>query len=687
MTDGAAAADHHDDDYQNFADIFAEVVNGSVDDPILHLVVLTYEFDEQQLLNLVSVRSLEELSGLRRSHLKLLSDIRPIVFFDARKTKPFSSLPQFLELHPYKTAGYACHHSKAYLIVTRQTIRLVVGSFNLTATGLFRNREVFDSWCWTSAVSDDTHLLREFIDFLRSHYAPEARASAASALGTLLDTLETRVTPWPISAQGDSHLLVSGYGEPTGLDAIASQWDAWFPDSQVERIFTVSPFFDEAPQNGCIAGDWGARFPQLRSLEIVTDEMVLPNLAKAHFGSARHPAERRLYLIPSELSAAERKRIDDQRRGSGKDLVISRALHAKVLLLSSSDGPALAYLGSANFSRKAWGGTNRELGIVWRIDNPEDLRTRILDHLSVVLKDHYDTLPGTPPEQLPKEDEEGYQEDGLFPAFIDHILLEFADDGRNVRFRAFGGAPDQLAGYRITWSGQLLTFTDDRSQPIAKGQFENALLAGRTIEFRPLLKADQCYWFPFQYAGELIAEREVLMHPSSWDWLMFYLYPDMEGDPGDPTSLPGPPPESDESVTSQALEVDREGNCVIAMQRYLNLFCRIERTFAERLPDILKLPETAGQNQALKSQALDPLAGLATLLWRESSARPMDRLFKLGELKLMVLDLRDRTNAAMHGCFDALLGQIDAMLAADAGADALALDYLRFLANAEALSQ
>ena len=46
-------------DFLNFSEFFSAAVALAEDDPIEHLMVLTFEFDEQQLLNLVQHRALE----------------------------------------------------------------------------------------------------------------------------------------------------------------------------------------------------------------------------------------------------------------------------------------------------------------------------------------------------------------------------------------------------------------------------------------------------------------------------------------------------------------------------------------------------------------------------------------------------------------------------------------------------
>lgn len=669
------------DEFFNFSDLFSEVLTLLDDDPIEHFIVLTYEFDEQQLLNLAVLRSLEEEKEIGKSGLKLLSSIRPVVFFDARKTRPFGRLPQFLELHPCKTAGFSCHHSKAYCIVTRKTIRLAVGSFNLTYSGLFRNREVIESWCWRTADSPDTHLLFEWIDFLKTQYLTEAQESSASALNAALVTIEKRAFGWQKPAKSASHFLASGYGNGHGIDALAAQWDNWFPDQSPDHLFVVSPFFDEAPHGNSIAAKFVERFPLLSDIEIVTDESTFSNLSQIHFGPSANRMRASLRLIPESLSESERRRIERQASGKTKDLLISRPLHAKILTLSFQGGFGLAYLGSANFSAKAWLGVNREFGLVWQIDNATTLRNGVLSALSVSPEDRFNELPLLPTEKPPKDDEESVEDDSLFPDFIDYIVLEPTAGENQLVFLIKGNNISRLSEYYIYWADLKLNLLDGRSQTIRLDEFRNLLLGGRTIEFKPCSEPAKSFWFPFQYSGELVAEREALMHSSSWDWLNFYLNPDFDGGDEDPESLPKvggfpplPPPVS-------PIDVDREANCVIAMQRYLSLFSRIETTFDTRLTAILKIEDAVAREQALKTQVLDPLAGLAALLEREPAKRPEDRLFKLGELRLLLSSLARKSPPALHECFEQSLARLVTSMTPAQGRTFLSSDYLQFVTS------
>lgn len=670
------------DEFLNFSDIFSAAIALAEDDPIEHLIVLTFEFDEQQLLNLVQHRALEEQKDPARSGLKLLSTIRPVVFYDARKTKPFGRLPQFLELHPCKTAGFSCHHSKAYCVVARKAIRLVVGSFNLTYTGLFRNREVLQEWTWQSAESADTHILVEWIDFLRQHYLSEAQASSQSALAAAMATVDARTAAWgipPPRPNMHSHLLASGYGERSGLDLLVDRWNAWFPDQAPTSLFVVSPFFDENPANLCLADLIGSRLPTLSLLEVVTDAANQANLSRAHFGRHFAPKHSALRLIPETISADERARIERQSGNSTKDLVLDRSLHAKVLLLATADGAGIAYLGSANFSRKAWLGDNRELGYIERIDSAPALREVVMRALSVAPGNHFDELPELPPEAPPKPDTEEIVEDALFPAFIDFVVLAPSSGSDCFRFMVHGSQLERITEYAIHWADLRLTFTDGVSQDIPIGQFRNMLLGGRTLEFRPRQNADRSFWFPFQYAGELIADRPALMHASSWDWLAFHLNPNGADEGEDPESTQWLDGRSGAALPVAMPDVDREANCVIAMQRYLSLFSSVERSFERSLAELAKIEDPSARRRAIRSQIIDPLSGLATLLQREPVQQLADRLFKLGELVLFVESLATQTPAAKRNEFADLAAGIKLALDAAKGTDTLSADYHAFV--------
>lgn len=688
-----------DTSYRSFRDIAAGIFSRRNEDPVLHILVLTYEFDDQQLQNLVCGNDLETDFELRQAQLKVLCDIRPVVIYDSRKTPEAPKLPQFLELHPWKSGAWSCHHSKAYMVVTAARVHLVLGSFNLTFTGLFRNREVFDYFCWGSAESDeipqpDTHLLREWTDFLKNFCLVRMRESSHSALRPIVDALDRRLSAMPaLATSATEHLVVSGYLEAgaasrlAGLDQLEQRWVEFFPGESPFAALAVSPFFDLQPgaANGGFAEALKSRFPSIEQLSMVTSEAAAKDLSKEHFGGVRHGE---LFLVPELVSDKERKSLVADSPGQGNSMQgveIRRKLHAKLLVLQGKSG-SMVYLGSANFSIKAWMGANFELGFVRRVNQTNDLREAILHGIGAMPDDRFAMLPeATPVALAPQTDDEEYSTDGHSPGFIEMVSLQPGAEPEHFRFVfelvAAGNGLDagNFDDYEISWADIHLHTgrTVDSvvlSQDLAKREFRRLLVGGRNLCLRHREHREHPYYLPFQYHGELIAERESFVHPTSWDWMSYYLNSTLGtagiGTPGE--FVPGEAMGED-TATGTGFAVEREKNLVIAMQAYLSQFSRVEREFLARRGRINLLPADR-RVEELRGQVAEPLAALSRILLREApvdSVRSAGGLessaFKLGELLLLARRLAKGLTAHEAALFDAWTLPVAALLRGWAG--------------------
>jgi hypothetical protein len=680
--------------FANYGDVVSDVLSTIKKDAVLHVLVLTYEFDEQQLVNLVCSRNLEENFELRQAQLKVLSNMRPLVIYDARKSKSFSKVPQFLELHPYKAAGFTCHHSKAYLIVTEKTIRLALGSFNLTATGIFKNREVFEDFFWDTHNRTHIAVLSEWIDFLQNSYATRLKSSSHSALSNILETLRKRTQEWSAKTETDEiHLIHSGYkDDQDGLKMLRSQWEKWFPGKEPYSLLAVSPFFDESPQTKSLANDIHGAFPNITTMTLITDQHVAVSLCKAHFGPFANNA---LLLIPGDLGEVEKQRIERLARQTGnsiKDQLISRKLHAKILMLYSDDA-AVLYLGSANFSRKAWRGNNQELGAIFKEHQPTQVLKTIIQSLGASVEDHYRSLPSIPLSIVTVEDDEGYSDETNFPGFIELIQLAPNQDCSAVQFRfevGERGSDDKrlsLDDYVVQWAGVELVISHQHSHWIERQEFQSRLVGARSLSFQHKTDTEKVYWFPFQYEGKLIAERETFLHPSSWDWMAFYLNPDRESPRAPGEFIPGEENNSDDPERTEVDSISREDNCVIAMQGYLTLFSRVESDFFKRIDDIKSL-EFDQSLRLLKQQVIDPLLGFSRLLEREATESAKEQqvneisqadVFKMGELLQLVNTLQVQTRDDLKSAFDLLQSRIRTILSGWKGKNKLRTQYLKFV--------
>ena len=685
--------------YGSFRDITAEIFSQRHDDPILHILVLTYEFDDLQLQNLVCGNDLEADFELRQAQLKVLCDIRPVVIYDARKTKEALKLPQFLELHPWKSRAWSCHHSKAYLIVTTRQVNLVLGSFNLTFTGLFRNREVFEHLKWSiddAAESNSPNLLREWNGFLTAHCLTRLQESSQSALRNIVDTLNVRLgmLSSPESAATE-HLLASGYGSAageatgdpasngSGMDQLAARWLEQFPGLEPVSAFAVSPFFDQltgTAQSG-LAAELRRHFPGLSRLTVVTDEKNVSELTKKHFGGI---PQGELFPIPYEISPEERRRLASAAKTTGRsiqDVQIERKLHAKVLLLEGASG-GLVYFGSANFSSKAWLGANQELGLVRRVEHPARLREEILAGLGTSSEDQFERLPdSSTSSHTQSQDDEEYRADGSFPDYIELVSIRPEEGTDRLRFVFELGTRDStdgkmgdLADFDVSWGGMGIIVTEQDSsrfvsQSFEKRDFQARLLGGRNIKLTHSHLPCGPYFLPFQYDGELVADRDVFVHPSTWDWMAFYLNPELGlgGGAGGVEFVPG---EASNALEPDAdlFAIEREKNPVIAMQGYLTLFVRIEREFMKRRARLDGTPPERRRSD-LSGQLVEPLAALGKLLLREAAGdgsvpvRGLESfVFKLGELLLLTSRLTQGLDPSERALFDVWTSPVRAFL-------------------------
>jgi hypothetical protein len=667
---------------QSFAHVFSSVLENRHEDPLLRVLVLTYEFDERQILNLACAQSLEQEFELRQSLMRTLCELRPVVLYDARKTRECAALPQFLELHPVHAGPWACHHSKAYLQVTRDTIRLVLGSFNLTATGLFKNREVFEVLRWDKDNREDQGLLREWIEFLETHVLVGMDGSSKSALTEIVAILNQRLEAPAVGTPRTKQLLHSGYeATGTGLDQLVKAWANFFPGTQPEHVFVVSPFFDLSPRQGSFAADLHRAFPTLHSMELITSETGKNGLGKDHFADF---LECRLQISPELIDEAERTRLEKQ-QGLGNDVLVKRGLHAKLLCLVSGRS-ALMYGGSANFTRKAWGTVmqrNRELGLVQVCEDFGPWRKAALECLSVPQMDVYPLLPAFAPEALPSDDAEGYADSAGYPEFLGWVQLCTQQD-ETLRF-AFHAAEEMtssidsaLATYRIEWRGLVLGVRKGLSQPVTLEQLRERLVGGRNLRLIHQGHPDSVHWFPFQYDALLVEERTDFVHPTVWDWFDFHLDPSRQEEMGFAEFLPGQDDGSDDGTWN---EVNREANSVIRMQTYLSRFEKTEAHFLKQL-DAMEECRPEDRGEVFHATVSQPLRGLLHLLVRDAKGSDQSRiesLFRVGELALFLGRMNAKAEAERSALNELLQESLTFMKDVDKAAQGLERYYGRFV--------
>ena len=595
------------------------------DDPVLRILVLTYEFDEQQLLNMLLQRSLGERLEPTPTHLANLADLSPVVIYDSCKTKPSGLLPHFLELLPVKAKAWSCHHPKAYLIVTEQQVHLLIGSANLTASGLFTNREVFLAFHWNQANRNELSLLADFAQLVESEYG---RSFDSPALRAILMLLKDRIAAWTLPTKGEDaapRLIASGFRDrPSGLDQLEQAFAEVCPHLVApSALFIVSPFFDKTTDGALLIEAIEKRFGQVPRKELVTSEDALQTIAKRHLGSK---GVRHVWSIPEEVVGVEKEHICAANESAQVEhLKIDRALHAKLLILVVDDR-ALIYLGSANFSCNAWLGRNNELGVAWWHEgNADALWAGLKKGLGCTPNDRFTELPAQTAVRPDVIDPEEVPLPNRYPDFVKRAELVQSGTARlRFRFEFDATRPGVIGDYRVEWGGLNLDIDNGVSQAFSEDDARTRLFSGRNLLF--VWQADPriSYPLPFRHSAAMFDARYEFVHPTPEDWMAHCIghNRDSGGGQGGIEQLPG-----DDPLPPDRPDDDREDNPVVRMQRYLSDFTFVEAAFKSRASRAS--PDRWGDLVA------KPLMTFARILERSCQGRSTQLTFQIGELVLL----------------------------------------------------
>ncbi|MBK6851965.1 MAG: hypothetical protein IPG93_10170 [Burkholderiales bacterium] len=657
------------------------------DDPVVKLLVMTYEFDDQQLLNMLVQRPLSDRLDPAPAHAAQVADLAPVVIYDARKTRPESALPHFLDLLPVRVGAWRCHHPKAYLVVTHRRVHLLIGSMNLTASGLFANREAFCSFTWHDEALADLHILESFVALLESEY----RDFDSASLDAVLASVRSRMGSWPVErsdALSPATLLVANGFESKGghahaLDQLQAFFRAHFGERQLDALYVVSPFFDKAAGGDFLVGEIEARFGPLPVKEVVTDEAALAALSRAHLGQG---GRRAVFAILPEVSPAERRLISQANDGAATEaLVLERKLHSKLWILGCGRR-RLVYVGSGNFTRKAWCGDNHELGVAWIEDGEAaSLWRDIRKDLCCGDADRFGDLAPMPgPLEFPDDDD--YVEERGYPDFVKDIELSWHEDVVRFTVRVQLERAADLARFRVDWAGLALTFeavpgsSEALSQPLRDQLVRARLIGGRNLRFELVEDGTVVHFLPFRHDRALFDRRFEFVHLTADDWMAHCLGRDIDRGSLDPDEhLPEEEPVI--SPLTRALD-DRASNAVIRTQRYLSDFNDVETEFHKRSDEWAAA--TGSDPVAWELRVGQPLATFARILERTVDD-PIDRSFRLGELKLLADELKGPPEGRRQLTSEVLAALRRPRSASPAGDRALprGLDpYLRFVDGA-----
>jgi hypothetical protein len=585
------------------------------------LIILTYELDEAALFDVCLVNN---------QNSKSIHTVKPVVFYDVRKTKEFFNAPPSVELVPYYKSG-GKHHSKAYLFSTDSEVHLILGSLNLTKSGLLRNREVFKHFMCSKTDVNSVSLLQDFISFFEDNYQHRGTDNLKDSLvhiKSLIGSFETKKS-------SNHHLIHSGYGE-SGLRMLSNVWKNQFPDDSPDNTFIISPFFDAAENN--IVKKLEKYGVKPASLHLVTargQSEKLP-ISKPYYSEAIKHIDLKVYesdnkILPGTEESLEIKRFEQQQGRSVKaDKEFYRELHAKIWIMSKGSR-SLVYFGSGNFTINGWLGRNCELGICSWVESP-------IESLLPLLRAEYRFSDEEVSTNLFCDklivDDAGDEIERFknFPAFIKSVELVGCEN-ESVQFR-FDLEPSEelkLTDYSIKWGDSVLSITDLKSQSFDLKTCLNLLLK-RSLSFKHTSSSDE-YFYPYLFDKEVMAKAKLVDFNSSSDYIESFIGGVIDDHETDIFHEKYGQPEIKELVSSS---INRDDNLTIKLQRFISLLPALDR----RLDDLLS--EVRGSKALkeihIKRYLKEPINDIVSFIESEfrSESSQAALIFRLSELLLII---------------------------------------------------
>ena len=611
------------------------------------LLILTYHLQGEALLRAIN----REAPRSFKTWAKLES-LDPVIIYDGKITGRLQVLPPSIELLPHNVRG-GLHHSKAWCKLAPNKIELTLGSFNLTEPGIYLNRELFRSFCWTPTDLSGSAMIKEFLEFVQDSIGPWREDGRA--LNEFIKEAVRMISTWDYRPS-TTKVLSSGYKDQDGLSLLIQEWKKNGATTVAKELVVVSPFFDTDPQNTfldeIIGRELISESTHLTLMTAPNQHNILP-MFRAYAkkweefkgGSSLYLSKKKIEKEDpewSEINAIAKDRLDEDLR---KDYAAFRDLHAK--LLAIYDGKRwLVYCGSANFTRNAWLGTNRELGWTEWLDlGKEQFISGLAEGLNAKALKWSEISSAVNPEELGREEE---AEDFVnFPDCITGVKL-FSVDSNLVQFRFAIDleVQPQIESYKIRWGNReiVLQTQPDKaniylSQTISLiGNVE--LLAQQNLELCHIADAEFKFFYPFVFDEVLREKRLLAMYSSSDEWLSKYLSPHSTGPDFIIDELGGDPNEiiniANDALSASLRAVNRDNNKTIAIQRFLTQYLVLEKTFFQRVQDYLAVFDKDGGEQLGLFSQVDPssLIHYIKLLERELLNETGDyaaALFKLGE--------------------------------------------------------
>ncbi len=617
-----------------------------LDQKITQSVILTYEFDPQ-LAETLANNGIAAFDGTEDGTSMLCwSGAFPcVLFYDPTRTQAAKRLPGNFQIHFWKRGPFRCHHAKAYAFLLGDgSAELILGSFNFTPSGFFRNREALLRFRLCKKDASQRSVFLQWREILLTHYVPRASQSAAlkdylNGLNRLLE--ETAGSGPAASAEFPVHLIFSGSDpDQTGFDALKNLLSqAGLKD--LREMVCVSPFFDGAGRGQKIFELMLKNFRNIEKVNLFSD------IADDKWNSNAFPGSEQIRMrrwqISQKIDETEFENLSHELGGDiNRKISVLRPLHAKMLLLRDHSGKALLYVGSANFTANAWLGKNVELGAAmilpkWPAATPELWTKQFFG-----LGDEGIRLVTSPmtTEALAPEDPEDAENCG-FPDELEDIELQPnpSDSGiKDGRFAVFVRVHDdkpkapggefhwgELA-LKLQWSAQLQAWV---SQTIGLDDIRKELLHRRSVELR---QGNLTTQIPFNISSELCIAADLSFSTTPENSLSF-LASILTTGAYEKKRKSESTFESTEAVSRKrtadaaaASSVSREDNAVIGMQRWIESLNELERALFE--------PTGSPRAAAWRSDLPTYFRTVAELIFKDASDAAAAQ-FQSGELLML----------------------------------------------------
>lgn len=240
-------------------------------------------------------------------------------------------------------------HPKCYLLLYAEYLRIIIGSANLTKTGMCYNAEVF--WQYDLYEGDKTTVaadLRALLSRLMDFEGLAGGLSGNAAYKTIDEFLNTFPAP---DRPGDD--IIHSTLEPQSFAAKLVDL-AKEKGSPIKRVRVLSPFFESDKKGSLESAMMGELFGGLKDLMApkTTVEVCFPGWKDNETGkwSVRAPVNL-LKELGSLVPGLSLQVVPDIWRDEDEEH--TRTLHAKIVEIGFQDGSWLYLVGSPNFTRAA----------------------------------------------------------------------------------------------------------------------------------------------------------------------------------------------------------------------------------------------------------------------------------------------------------------------------------------------